>query len=123
MGSSDVQWARIEPLLPDRTPRRGGRWRDHRQVTDAVAFRCRTGTPWMNLPAEFRFVEGPRMRRGRQGGRPRRHDREACKQHNTVERCINCLKQWRGLTTRYDANATICRAGLVIAAVHIRAER
>ncbi|MPY34162.1 transposase, partial [Streptomyces adustus] len=29
---SDAQWARIEPLLPDRTPKRGGRWRDHRLV-------------------------------------------------------------------------------------------
>ncbi|MEU2560744.1 transposase, partial [Streptomyces longispororuber] len=36
---TDAQWARIEPLLPDRTPRRGGRWRDHRQVIDAIAFK------------------------------------------------------------------------------------
>ncbi|MER8032086.1 IS5 family transposase [Streptomyces bauhiniae] len=46
---TDVQWARIEPLLPDRTLRRGGRWRDHRQVIDAIAFKYRTGTPWMDL--------------------------------------------------------------------------
>jgi hypothetical protein len=26
----------IEPLLPDRTPRRGGRWIDHRQVVEAI---------------------------------------------------------------------------------------
>ncbi|MFD6994116.1 transposase [Streptomyces sp. NPDC059943] len=38
MSLSDAQWARIEPLLPDRMPRRGGRWRDHRQVIDAIAF-------------------------------------------------------------------------------------
>ncbi|MFE5300687.1 transposase [Streptomyces sp. NPDC056632] len=37
-------------MLPDRTPRRGGRWRDHRQVIDAIAFKYRTGTPWMDLP-------------------------------------------------------------------------
>ncbi|MFI1351290.1 transposase [Streptomyces lydicus] len=41
---TDTQWARIEPLLPDRTPKRGGRWRDHRQVIDAMAFTYRTGT-------------------------------------------------------------------------------
>ncbi|TVL91230.1 hypothetical protein CD790_18360 [Streptomyces sp. SAJ15] len=41
---------RIEPLLPDRTPQRGGRWRDHRQVIDAIAFKYRTDTPWMDLP-------------------------------------------------------------------------
>ncbi|MEU0698162.1 transposase [Streptomyces niveus] len=34
---TDAQWAKIEPLLPDRTPRRGGRWRDHREVIDAIA--------------------------------------------------------------------------------------
>ncbi|MFE4218275.1 transposase, partial [Streptomyces sp. NPDC056853] len=40
---ADAQWARIEPLLPDRAPKRGGRWRDHRQVIDAIAFNYRTG--------------------------------------------------------------------------------
>ncbi|MFD5393426.1 transposase [Streptomyces sp. NPDC127097] len=44
---------RDEPLLPDRTPCRGGRWRDHRQVTDAIAFKYRTGTPWTDLPERF----------------------------------------------------------------------
>jgi transposase len=50
---SDAVWARIEPLLPDRTPRRGGRWRDHRQVIEAIAWRFRTGSPWRDLPVEF----------------------------------------------------------------------
>jgi transposase len=35
---TDAQWARIEPLLPDRALKRGGRWRDQRQVIDAIAF-------------------------------------------------------------------------------------
>jgi transposase len=43
-----------------------------------------------------------RKKRGRSGGRPPAFDREAYKQRNTVERCINKLKQWRGLATRYD---------------------
>lgn len=47
---TDVEWARLEPLLPDRTPRRGGRWMDHRLVIDAVLWRTRTGTPWRDLP-------------------------------------------------------------------------
>ncbi|MFD7879680.1 transposase [Streptomyces sp. NPDC059766] len=47
---TDAQWARTEPLLPDRTPWRGGRWRDHRQVIDAIAFKYRTGTPWWTCP-------------------------------------------------------------------------
>lgn len=46
-------WARIEPLLPDRTPKRSGRWRDHRQVIDAIAFKLQTGTQWVHLPEKY----------------------------------------------------------------------
>ncbi|QNA71997.1 transposase [Streptomyces sp. So13.3] len=38
---------------PDRTPRRGGRWRDHRQVIDAIAWKFQTGSQWVHLPAEY----------------------------------------------------------------------
>ncbi|MGW0429262.1 IS5 family transposase [Streptomyces sp. NPDC002990] len=280
MSLTDAQWARIEPLLPERTPKRGGRWRDHRQVIDAIAFKYRTGTPWMDLPEHFgswkgahnrlrkwaadgtwekvftallaqadaegdlEWVvavdstivrahqhaagarqKGPRMasrdhalgrsrgglttkihlaadsrcrplafvvtpgqagdapafpqvmarlrvprpvgrpratptvvladkayssrairahlrrrgiravipqpagqaanrkRLGSRGGRPPAFDREAYKQRNTVERCINKLKQWRGLATRYDKTATIYLAGLHIAAIFIWSAR
>ncbi|MFD9831144.1 IS5 family transposase [[Kitasatospora] papulosa] len=58
MSLADAQWARIEPLLPDRAPRRGGRWRDHRQVIDAIAFKCRTGTLWMDFPERFGSWKG-----------------------------------------------------------------
>ncbi|GHG62399.1 hypothetical protein GCM10010513_29040 [Streptomyces glebosus] len=36
---------------------------------------------------------------------------------NTVERCTNRLKQWRGIATRYEKTATIYLAGLHIAGV------
>ncbi|WP_420708922.1 IS5 family transposase [Streptomyces sp. NRRL S-378] len=280
MSLTDAQWARIEPLLPDRTPKRGGRWRDHRQVIDAIAFKYRTGTPWMDLPERFgswkgaysrlrtwaidgtwervfatllaqadaaedldwvvavdstivrahqhaagarekgprsasadhalgrsrgglttkihlaadgncrplAFVVTPgqagdapaftqvmaairvarpkgrartrptvvladkayssrairehlrkrkiraviplpadqianRKRLGSKGGRPPAFDKTAYKQRNTVERCINKLKQWRGLATRYDKTATVYRAALHLAAIHIWSAR
>ncbi|MEU0098893.1 transposase [Streptomyces sp. NPDC006267] len=50
---ADARWARMERLLPDRMPKRGGRWRDHRQVIDAIAFEYRTGTPRVDLPECF----------------------------------------------------------------------
>ncbi|MEU4189947.1 transposase [Streptomyces griseoluteus] len=50
---TDAQWARIEPLLPDRTPKRGGRWRDHREVIDAIAFKFQTVTQWVHLPEKY----------------------------------------------------------------------
>ncbi|SFT95720.1 Putative transposase of IS4/5 family [Geodermatophilus amargosae] len=50
---TDEQWAVLEPLLPDRTPRRGGRWGDHRPVVDGVLWRTRTGAPWRDLPPAY----------------------------------------------------------------------
>jgi len=50
---SDEMWARLEPLLPDRAPRRGGQWTDHREVVEAIIWRFRTGSPWRDLPAGF----------------------------------------------------------------------
>ncbi|MEU5068895.1 IS5 family transposase [Streptomyces virginiae] len=277
MALTDAQWARIEPLLPDRMPRRGGRWRDHRQMIDAIAFKYRTGIPWPDLPPEFGSwkgaynrlrswaidgtwgrvfaallaqadaeedvswvvsvdstvvrahqhaagarQEGPQQasppdhalgrsrgglttkihlaadgncrplafvltpgqagdapaftkvmtgirvarprgrprtrptmvladkayssrairehlrkrgiravipqpadqvanpkRLGCRGGRPPAFGKAAYKQRNTVERCINKLKQWRGLATRYDKTTTVYQAALHLAAIHI----
>jgi transposase len=34
-----------------------------------------------------------------------------------VERCINRLKQWRGLATRYEKRAVNYRAAIVLAAI------
>ncbi|WP_412566613.1 IS5 family transposase [Streptomyces chartreusis] len=278
---TDAQWARIEPLLPDRAPKRGGRWRDHRQVIDAIAWKYRTGSPWMDLPEEFGSWKGihnrlrkwaadgtwekvftalltqadaegdldwvvavdstivrahqhaagarqkgprsasrndhalgrsrgglttkihlasdgrcrplafhitpgqagdapaftqvmarllvprpigrprvtpevvladkayssrairthlrrrgiravspqpadqiaKRKHRGRSGGRPPAFDKTAYRQRNTVERCINKLKQWRGLATRYDKTATVYLAALHIAGIFIWSAR
>lgn len=50
---TDEEWARLEPLLPDRTPRRGGRWADHRAVINGVMWRTRTGSPWRDLPGDY----------------------------------------------------------------------
>ena len=50
---SDAAWARIEPLLPSSAGCRGGQWRDHRQVIEAIAWRYRTGSPWRDLPPEL----------------------------------------------------------------------
>ncbi|MFI2189065.1 IS5 family transposase [Streptomyces sioyaensis] len=280
MSLTDVQWSRIEPLLPDRNPRRGGRWRDHRQMIEAIAWKYRTGSPWKDMPSEFgswkgvynrlrkwaldgtwkrvftvllaqadaegdlgwvvsvdstsvrahqhaagarkkgragepeeralgrsrgglttkvhlaaddhcrplAFVLTPgqagdapafeqvmatirvprplgrprvrpamvladkayssrairdhlrrrgiravilqpsdqisnRKRRGRHGGRPPGFDKVAYRQRNTVERCFNKLKQWRGLATRYDKTATMYQAGLHLAGILIWAAR
>ena len=38
---------------------------------------------------------------------------------NVVERCVNRLKQWRGIATRYEKRAVNYRAAVVIAALMI----
>ncbi|WP_242887904.1 hypothetical protein [Actinomadura litoris] len=43
-----------------------------------------------------------RKRPGRNGGRPPVFDPTLYKRRNLVERCINRLKQWRGIATRDD---------------------
>ena len=56
---SDEAWAFIAPLLPDSTGRRGGQWRDHRQVLEGIAWRFRTGSPGRGLPARVGPVGRP----------------------------------------------------------------
>ncbi|MCQ1575326.1 IS5 family transposase [Streptomyces parvus] len=64
-----------------------------------------------------------RLRRGSRGGRPPAFDREMYKQRNTVERCINRLKQWRGIATRYEKTATIYLAALHVAGIFLWSAR
>nr|WSW49338.1 IS5 family transposase [Streptomyces sp. NBC_01001] len=66
---------------------------------------------------------GHRLRRGRRGGRPPGFDAEIYKQRNSVERCINRLKQWRGLATRCDKLAIAYQTALHLAAILIWARR
>jgi hypothetical protein len=40
---SDEAWAWLAPLLPPSVARRGGRWRDRRQLIKGIVFRYRTG--------------------------------------------------------------------------------
>jgi transposase len=56
----------------------------------------------------------------RRGGRPGRRpglDREAYQRRNVVERCVNRLKQWRAIATRYEKRAVNYRAMVVIASL------
>jgi transposase len=50
---SDAQWARIEPLMPSSSGRRGRPFREHRQVIEGIIYRFRTGVAWRDLPSDF----------------------------------------------------------------------
>ena len=49
---TDEAWAWIAPLLP-KNGRRGGRWRDHREVVNGILWKLRTGAPWRDLPERY----------------------------------------------------------------------
>ena len=53
-----------------------------------------------------------RKKRGSAGGRPVSFDTDLYRDRNTVERCINKIKSWRGLATRYDKTPDSYMAGL-----------
>jgi transposase len=45
------------------------------------------------------------------------YDKAAYARRNVVERCINRLKQWRGLATRNEKRAANYRAMVVLATI------
>ena len=60
-----------------------------------------------------------RERRRRRPGRPQSFDATTYARRNVVERCVNRLKQWRGIATRYEKRAMNYRAMVVIASLMI----
>ncbi len=45
-------WARLAPLLPT-NGKRGGRWREHREVINGILWKIRTGARWGDIPARY----------------------------------------------------------------------
>lgn len=57
-----------------------------------------------------------RKKKGARGGRPVSCDADLYKERNTVQRLINKLKAWRGITTRYDKTPDSFLTGLQLRA-------
>lgn len=75
------------------------------------------------IPQPLTRQAANRKRRGGRGSRRPAFDRDAHKQRNMVERCINRLGRWRGLAIRYDKTAVINLAALHLAGVFIWSAR
>ena len=61
-----------------------------------------------------------RRRRGaKRPGRPPSFEKSTYARRNVVERCVNRLKQWRSVATRYEKRALNYRAVVVIASLMI----
>jgi transposase len=50
---TDVQWAKLAPLLPPQRPKMGRPPKDHRLIVEAIVWLDRTGAPWRDLPSHF----------------------------------------------------------------------
>ncbi|MER5326906.1 IS5/IS1182 family transposase, partial [Streptosporangium roseum] len=55
-----------------------------------------------------------RKKKGSAGGRPVGFDPERYQQRDTVERCFQKIKTWRGLATRYDKALESYEAGFYL---------
>jgi transposase len=47
---TDVQWERVQPLLPPQRPVTGRPAHDHRLIVNGILWRLATGVPWRDLP-------------------------------------------------------------------------
>ncbi len=50
---TERQWEQLEPLLPSSQGKRGGQWRDHRQVINGIRWVLRTGAGWADIPSRY----------------------------------------------------------------------
>ena len=107
---------RVAPL-PDGRPRK----RPERLIADEgySSPSCRRVLRERDIP---HTIPERRDQRERHAGRPGREpgfDANAYRRRNVVERCVNRLKQWRGIATRYEKRALNYRAMVFIAALMI----
>jgi len=81
--------------------------------------RCRRLLRRRGIPHTIPQRRDQRERRAGYPGRPPGFDPVAYRRRNVVERCVNRLKQWRGIATRYEKRASNYRAIVVVAALLI----
>lgn len=79
--------------------------------------RCRRWLRQRQIPHTIPERRDQRAQRAVRPGRPLRFDKAIYARRNVVERCLNRLKQWRGLTTRHEKRAVNYRAMLVLASI------
>ncbi len=106
-------------------PRRGPgrpRQRPHRVLADK-AYSSWAIRDWLRRRGIRATIPQPsdqqahRRKRGSAGGRPPAFGKQHYRQRNVAERCINRLKQWRGLAMRTDKLAVHYHAALTLAGI------
>lgn len=67
---TDLQWERVQPLLPPEKPHTGRPNSDHRPMLNGMLWILRTGAPWRDLPERYGSWSSvhSRFRRWRKAG-------------------------------------------------------
>lgn len=99
-----------------RVPRPGGRGRPRKRPEHLLADRGYSYTTCRRLLRRRGIAHTIPTRVDQRGrpGRPTGFHAGRYRQRNVVERCVNRLKQWRGIATRFDKRAANYRAAVVI---------
>ena len=79
--------------------------------------RCRETRRRRGIPHVIPERSDQQRRRAHRPGRKPAFDAAAYKRRNVVERCVNRLKQFRAVATRFDTRAANYRAMVVLAAL------
>lgn len=108
-----------------RVPRPGGRGRPRSRPAHLIADkgysydRCRRVLRRRGIAHTIPERSDQRARRAHRPGRKPAFSRATYRRRNVVERCINRLKQWRGIATRFEKRAANYRAMVIVAALMI----
>src|SRR5262249_9510582 len=106
-----------------RVPRAAGRGRPRTRPDRLIAdkgysyLRCRRWLRERQIKHTIPERRDQRAQRAARPGRPLVFDRVIYARRNVVERCINRLKQGRGLATRYEKRAVNYQAMVVLASI------
>ena len=116
----------LAPVLDAiRVPRPGGRGRPRKRPSRVIADkgysyeRCRRLLRRRGIKHTIPERRDQRRRRAGRPGRRPAFDAATYRRRNVVERCVNKLKRWRGIATRFEKRALNYRAMVVIAATMI----
>jgi transposase len=108
----------LGPVLAGiRVPRPEGRGRPRTRPERVIADKgysyahCRQLLRQRQIPHTIPERRDQRARRATRRGRPLAFEKAIYTRRNVVERCINRLKHWRGLATRYEKRGQLPRAG------------
>jgi transposase len=103
---------------PEGSPGRPRKRPDHLLADRGYSFEgCRRLLRRRGISHTIPERKDQKERRAARPGRPPSFDKEAYRRRNVVERCVNRLKQWRSVATRYEKRAVNYRAMVVIASL------